>query len=159
VVNQEYTSQVADIYSWADVYIHRSRIGETFGNTIVEANASGLPVLCALEPAWDCAPRDILGQGNVLTTPKRLLQRPEVIWELLDAEVRPVYLDISPASFLKRILDIADGKRSLTRVPNIRTALGLFWSGNRELGATPVETLAGIGQEIVRSSHRRMLGQ
>jgi glycosyltransferase involved in cell wall biosynthesis len=43
-----YRDRIEDLYSLSDIYVHPAR-GEAFGRTVVEALASGLPVVCAAE--------------------------------------------------------------------------------------------------------------
>ncbi len=87
---QPYANDVTPLYATSDVYLHHSRIGETFGNTLFEANRSGLPVVCALDPGWDCAPLEYLsGMGTVFGAVKQLVKTPPDLHELMLSDVEP----------------------------------------------------------------------
>lgn len=51
-----YSPDAIDFYGLNDIYLHYSKIGETYGNTLAEAQASGVFVVFVAEPDWDCSP-------------------------------------------------------------------------------------------------------
>lgn len=70
-----YQGQVSGLYETHDIYIHCSRIGESYGQTLYEAAVQGCLVVCALDLAWDCGPLDFLDAQHVVGTPRGLIQR------------------------------------------------------------------------------------
>lgn len=71
-----YTRDLKPYYSEADLYLHSSAIGETFGNTIFEAFSYNLPIILALELEWDCAPIEYIGDYLCLGRKRDLIKDP-----------------------------------------------------------------------------------
>lgn len=155
---QDYTPGVAEAYGWAHAYLHHSRIGETYGNTLLEANLSGLPVICALNPAWDCAPLEFLGQGSLLATPQVLLSRPEATLELLGSDVVPRRRDVSPADFVRRLLAAVRDPGNRVAAPSLPGALRYVYATAGRLGAKRRGGALAVGHETIRSTNRRVRG-
>lgn len=70
-----YSEQVLNEYGNHDVYIHYSRIGETYGNTLAEAQAAGLFVVFAADSRWDCTPSEFLLRGSSIVATRGWLER------------------------------------------------------------------------------------
>jgi hypothetical protein len=110
VVRRPYSQDIASVYAEHDVYVHYSRIGETFGNTFAEAQAAGLFVIGAFTPRWDCAPVEYLAPGSsIVGTPRWLDRHPRAVWQVVDAHlaserVIPVHAaGVSAEDYLARL--------------------------------------------------------
>ena len=154
--------QLRQAYLESDVYVHFSRIGETFGNTIAEAQAAGCVCVVALDPAWDCAPLEFLAVGRSLAaSPATLLRRVD---ELVDGieragrfgpEVVPPLMSVD--AYLDRLLGLADGSTRRRTLPSRRAAGGYLASvGNRLAGrrgavrAPSLEGARAVKNRVVR---------
>jgi hypothetical protein len=84
VLEIPYSKSVAELYANSDCYIHHSAKGETFGNTIMEAFHSNLPIIYAADLYWDQAPTTIYGPESVIwSTPSKLLKNSTEVFERL----------------------------------------------------------------------------
>ena len=125
-------NDLGDVYRAADIYLHHSRIGETFGNTLVEAAQAGCLVVCGLDLDWDCAPLETLDLDVHLVRSRRALIRdPSVILARL-AEHRTAAVRPAPtvADFAAEIVRCADASRiPWVPAPSLRSALGRLRAG------------------------------
>ena len=86
VVVDPFVHTVSEHYAMHVVYVHFSRIGETFGNTVAEAQEAGLFVVLAADPRWDCAPATFLDREVSLVGTRGWLARNiEHSWERISA--------------------------------------------------------------------------
>jgi hypothetical protein len=156
-----YSRDVSSLYSSNDIYIHYSRIGETYGNTLAEASVRGLPIICVLDPAWDCAPIEFLDQReHVIASPRRLLRNPPDVRALLrqrgHAHRGADALDVE--EFTRRLLNIAESGDSMTAAPSLVQALRYLHQECNVLGSPVHERAAAPVREAVRSAYRRRRG-
>jgi hypothetical protein len=76
---EPYSTNPSALYADADVLVHHSRIGETFGNTLFEAAEAGLGIVCALAPRWDCGPLEYFEQSAArFATPRVHMSHPSL---------------------------------------------------------------------------------
>lgn len=156
---QGYSAEVDDLYAWSDLYLHHSRIGETYGNTILEAVLSAVPVVCALDPSWDCAPLEFLGEGNLTTSPAALLDAPETVLGLVGGTPVCSRDDVGADVFLGRILSAADGPERLAPAPGLTQALRHMSTTVHRLGGGASGVPAAVARQAARSLWRRVHGQ
>lgn len=79
-----YGQELAELYGSSDCYIHHSAIGETFGNTVMEAHHFDLPIIYAADLYWDQAPTGIYEPGSLIwSTPSRLIKNSTSVFERL----------------------------------------------------------------------------
>lgn len=151
-----YTSNPAPFYEDADVYIHHSRIGETFGNTIAEAWAAGNVVCCGLDPIWDSAPVELLPEPHVLGTPgwvRREARRGRLLPALL-AQSTP-WRGLTVSDFVDHLHAEASAAPSLPTPSPWETVRALSRQSRKVHGhriGSPVHFLA---REMVRQSRRK----
>jgi hypothetical protein len=156
-----YARDVSSLYSSAHVYIHYSRIGETYGNTLAEASVSGLPIVCAMDPAWDCAPLEFLDRRkHVISSPRRLLQNPPDVRALLcqsrgDDGGRGV---IEVEEFATQLVSAVESSGSMVRAPSFGEALRHLHRVCEVLDSPLPERTAAAIREAVRSVIRRNRG-
>ncbi|MEJ2578685.1 MAG: hypothetical protein P8Z68_06250, partial [Kineosporiaceae bacterium] len=154
----DYAADVSDLYSWSDLYLHHSRIGETYGNTLLEAALSGVPVACALDPSWDCAPLEFLGEGNVLATPAALLRKPETVLDLVGADPVCPRRDLGADIFVERVLSAAADPGRLTSAPSLAEALRYLADTAQRLDGRRRSALPSAGRQALRAATRRVRG-
>lgn len=156
---QGYSADVENLYAWSDLYLHHSRIGETYGNTILEAVLSAVPVVCALDPSWDCAPLEFLGEGNLTAGPTALLDAPETVLGLVGGAPVCSRDDVGADVFLGRILSAADGSGRLAPAPSPLQALRHMSTTVHRLGGEASSIPAAVARQAARSLWRRVHGQ
>jgi glycosyltransferase involved in cell wall biosynthesis len=155
----EYTSDVHQFYSESDVYIHHSRIGETFGNTIFEAASFGLPIVCAYDIAWDCAPIEYLSDSAFHKAPSSILKDP------VGAIVSSIILkNTNPSNY-----SFHEGRIAITELlkfnlsglshmtPKPWMALKYLFALNRSLDASRLSFLKAISREFLRALRKELL--
>jgi hypothetical protein len=156
-----YARDVSSLYSSADVYVHHSRIGETYGNTLAEASVVGLPIICALDPAWDCAPLEFLDRReHVVASPRRLLRNPPDVRALLrrSGPAHGGNHAIGVDEFARRLLAVAESNDPLMEAPSLRKALGHLHKVCEVLESPFRERIAAPVREAARSVLRRKRG-
>lgn len=152
-----YASNPAPFYEAADVYIHHSRIGETFGNTIAEAWAAGDVVCCGLDPIWDSAPVEFLPDPHVLGTPawiRRKARQGRLLPALL-AQSTP-WRGLTVRDFVDHLHAAAVGTAPKLDIPSLWKSLHALSRQAQQLHGhrfgSPVHFLA---REVVRQSRRK----
>lgn len=124
VATLPYDRDIGRYFRQNDVYLHHSRIGETYGNTFAEAQMAGLFVVGAFDPRWDTAPLFFLNDArSLLGTPAWLLRHPGKLLEVLQHH-RPVHqgsgvqrhdhMEITPVDYLKRLQNVEHGDHLAT---------------------------------------------
>lgn len=102
-----YTASVSSVLSTRSFYIHESRIGETYGNILLEALAAGLRIIAAGDPAKDAGHFEVLeGHASVLGTRASLIRNAGKSFQDLRRKevVSPDIASISER-FFDRLLD------------------------------------------------------
>lgn len=158
VTSVPYTrAPLAPFYAAADVYLHHSRIGETFGNTVSEAWAAGALVCCGLDPVWDCAPMDFLVPPHVLGSPEALTR------QAADGTLLPRLLTAAPPWAGLSVRDFLEGLHALAQddVPPLcgygtAASLSALRRQARTLGAHPViDPARAVAREVYRQQRNR----
>lgn len=119
---RENVPDISAEYAKSDVYLHFSAIGETFGNTVAEAMNSGMFVVCALEPSWDCAPLTFLNHDHsIVGTERWLEQHSSIVLDAIqywrtssDAGSIDLRAGRLGPSYVERLLNAADGDVGIT---------------------------------------------
>lgn len=162
VICEPYSDNVSDIYRRHDVYIHYSKIGETFGNTFAEAQVAGLSIVGAFDTNWDMAPVEFLDRSiSVLGSPRWLLRNPHQLWRLLDVALSRAQLSkgskpiITPVEYLDRLVHPDTYSENMPK----------FWEAVLETVRTS-RSLEGVhvglrsgSQEILRGARLRHRGR
>jgi hypothetical protein len=150
-----YSSDLSGVYRSADVYLHHSRIGETFGNTLAEAKAAGLPVIMAVELHWDCAGIELLTEGvDVVGTQNYLRRNASIVIDSVlgrsESFAAAPQRQLSPAEFIDLIT--TDRSRSEQSVPTVlRSILYLLRLTQEVKGSNLGNFIRALITEPVRS--------
>lgn len=142
-------------YAAADGYVHHSRIGETFGNTLAEAQAAGCFCVAGLDPAWDCGPLEFLAaQRSWVGTPGAGLTAAGALVDAIQRDAgsfgpTPIGLD----GYLDRLLALAEP--DVAALPSTSAALAHLRRTGRRLGGRTGEVRAPA-VEAVRAAKNRI---
>jgi glycosyltransferase involved in cell wall biosynthesis len=93
---------LSDVYSSMDVFLHASRIGESFGMVLAEALLCGVPVITLSTPDKDNSQIEVVGHetgGLVVANVAGML---EAMRRLEDPELRRCYADRGSSEIVKR---------------------------------------------------------
>lgn len=151
--------QVESLYSANDVYLHYSRIGETYGNTIAEAWNAGLTVVNACDIAWDTAPLEYLPDDQVIVGTLAWLNRHvdkvgRRIWEAChegNGEAERATVGLSTSEYLSRLLHPLDMQAPMPGATSAAMSLA-----KRARRAKGVETgLRALAAEVYRGAKNR----
>lgn len=158
-------AELVEAYAGADAYVHASRIGETHGNTIVEAQAAGCFCIVGLDPAWDCAPLGLLDPAaSWVGAPARVLaDAGRVADALIEHRVRAgVMVAGTLQDHLGRLLGLVDGSTRLDDLPSTRGAgaylrgVGTRLDGRRgAMRAPAIEAARAIKGRVVTGRRAR----
>jgi len=147
-------------FSQADAYVHHSRIGETFGNTLAEAQAAGCFCVAGLEPWWDTAPLEVLRpQTSWIGGPGRAVASAGRMVDLIRQHRRapgPGVTD-TPAAHLTRMLGLLDGSTSLEPLPSARRAGSHLSRTGRRLDGW-AGSVRAPAREAARAVRWRLMG-
>lgn len=152
-----YAKDTSSLYTSADVYLHHSRIGETFGNTLAEAKKAGLPVIMAADLYWDCAGIELL------TKDRDVIGEPQYLSRNAASAVASVMTDrglleappgeqLSPAEFIQFLTAEKIGGNRVRSLPSLRASVGYLWGLiNVIKGANLLSFMRALLTEPVRS--------
>lgn len=138
VEDLDYGSDLLGIYPRADIYLHYSAIGETFGNTIAEAIAADLPVILAQDLAWDSASVELLRPHiDFAATKRSLLKNPKAAVQAALAGPtgfagygnHKTVASMSVAQFVDSLLRVGHSAAAAERTPH-------FFASVRRIGMT-----------------------
>ena len=159
IIFHKYNSDISHFYSQSDLYIHHSRIGETFGNTIFEASSFGLPIICAYDPAWDCASVEYLSDSAFQKTPSSLLKNPSsaIVSSIILKNTNPSNHSFREGrNAITEILKL--NLSGLTRVtPKLWIGLRYLFALRDNLDASRFSILKAIFREFMRASRKKLL--
>lgn len=145
-------------YARAHVYLHHSRIGETFGNTLAEAALRGLRIVLGCDPQWDCAPLEFVPPGSAVGRPGHLCRSaPDLVRRLVTAAppVPPPIPD-GPAQLALLLALAGEPAGALLPEPRLRDSLRyVLGLGAQIHGSTLGDCVAAAAIEVLRG-HRRM---
>lgn len=123
IENLEYQQDLSKLYLDADFYIHHSSIGESFGNTIVEAFVHDLPILYAADLHWDQAPVEVIPNSKIVwSTPELLRGNAKDVFKRLEGmrasnENRPKLDTLDLESYLNLLIS-GDLDSQLRKLPS-----------------------------------------
>ncbi|MGW3742124.1 hypothetical protein ACWD62_16220 [Streptomyces sp. NPDC005146] len=146
-----------DFYARAHVYLHHSRIGETFGNTLLEAALSGMKIVFGMEPHWDCAPIEFVPVGSVVGAPRHLCRTaPHLVQRLLESPPPPPRELSDATAFVSRLLALTEEPtRGALPEPRVSDSLGyLMRLGDRVPGVTRSACAKAAVVEVLRGYRR-----
>lgn len=141
------------LYSRAHAYLHHSRIGETFGNTVAEAVMNRTRIVFAAEPRWDCAPVEFAPPGSITGTPRHLCRTaPEVVRRLLAAPASPAKGIPDSQELVTRLVSVADDPAQATVVePTVGRSVRYMMTLPRRIeGASLSGCAKAVGVEVAR---------
>lgn len=159
VIMIPYLEDLPSEYRNHDVYLHYSRIGETFGNTLAEAYEANLLVIGGFDSRWDLAPLTFLpSERSILATRPWIKRNINEIWnridekqaKCLDPEGIRIKVASTPEDYLRRLLSHADAKRIEHRLPLKPVSLRARSLNGVRLG------IAAPAWEILRGLHLRL---
>lgn len=159
IVDEPYRSDISDAYGAAHVYLHHSRIGETFGNTVAEARAAGTPVVLGASLRWDCASVELLTDAaSVYGSPADLIRHPQAsLTRALALPSTPADLTL-PSEFLAALISVTQGGGSTLRARGLgdmhghlrRLKRGSQWMADQFPGAAmAIEALRAMKTRTV----------
>ena len=149
-------------YGQADAYVHHCLIGETYGNTLAEAQAAGCLPVAALAAEWDCAPMEFLDPDRSwVGSPRRGLAEAGAIADAIVARAADMGATptpvLDPAEYAARLMGVLDGSMAQRTLPTPREGLDYLRATGRRLGGTsggvraPVLEAARAGRARVRA--------
>jgi hypothetical protein len=150
-------SQLYDYYARAHVYLHHSRIGETYGNTLAEAAMSGAQIVFGSEPHWDCAPVEFIPPGSVVGTPRHLCRSaPDLVRQLLQMPSPPVRTMCDGGTLITTLLTLAEEPtHTALPEPRLRDSLRyVLHLGEQISGATRRDCVKSAALEVLRGYRR-----
>jgi hypothetical protein len=159
LVFKSYGTPVDQAYRAADVYVHHSRIGETYGNTLVEAATSGCLVVCALDLDWDCAPLETLGSDvHIIRSRRDLLRSPPDLFRQLPRVSRASSPPTETAlAFAQRLASCANPSAiEWVPAPTLREAVNVLRREQHALGASSFNLTGALAREAARSLARKV---
>ncbi len=130
-----YSDDPSGLYATSDAYIHFSRIGESFGNTVAEAIRAGLPTVSAFDLSWDSTPIEMMDESTDLVgTPSWLIRNSDdFVAKLVVASTKSRHtgeaLRFTTDQFLDSLIDVAEGRanRQFVRLPSIFSSMTYLW--------------------------------
>lgn len=159
-----YAKDTSSLYTSADVYLHHSRIGETFGNTLAEAKKAGLPVVMAVDLYWDCAGIELLTKGrDVIGEPQYLSRNAasavDSVMTDRDSLMMPSEEQLSPAEFIQCLTAENIGGNRVRSLPSLWRSVTYLWGLIDVVkGANFISFLRALLMEPIRSvRHARRL--
>jgi hypothetical protein len=166
-----YLHDTSGAYGDADIYLHHSRIGETFGNTLAEAKNSGLPVIMAVDLHWDCAGTELLSKSHdIVGKPEFLVRTAAASVERVmqrrgsSASFKPQRQpqperQCSPLEFIEALTPSTIPMSSLRDLPSFTKSVSYVWYLYRSIeGAKFLDFIKALLLEPIRSvRHSRRL--
>ncbi|WP_292602290.1 glycosyltransferase family 4 protein [Nocardioides sp. REDSEA-S30_B4] len=156
-----YQDDLSEIYRGADLYVHYSRIGETFGNTVFEAQETGLPVIFAASLGWDCAPVEYLPQSSFLFASRGwLLKNADTSLSRFEFSSKSVGSSRRPVrEYGEAIMQIANtAPEEMTELRSISSGVGYVWMlGTRGHGFSAAARVGAVLRMVLRSLRNRVI--
>jgi len=127
IENFDYLDDIELLYACNDVLVHHSRIGETFGNVLLEAQDMGLYVVFAADPQWDCGPLAFLEpESSTVATRDWLVRNHREVESRVrrflesDKEKRPPHSQTTQSTYIEALIQVLDehGAQQFVRPSN-----------------------------------------
>jgi hypothetical protein len=151
-------SRLNELYARAHVYLHHSRIGETYGNTLAEATMHGMRIVLGSEPGWDCAPIEFIPADSVVGTPRHLCRAaPQLVRRFLGTPQKQAQGFRDGQTFVTRLLALAEEPaRDGLPEPRLRDSLRYLMNlGEQISGVTRTDCAKAVAKEVL-SGYRRI---
>ena len=144
-----YGANIVELYKNADLYLHYSKIGETFGHTFFEARKSGLASLGVFDLKWDCAPIEYLSQEMLFVSRAKALENPiDVIETTLSMKLNQMsdleFVEVNQSVFNR------NREKLIKRKPSLLASLKHLKSCSEILGIGRLSYFYAIFFEITK---------
>jgi hypothetical protein len=162
IIDLPYVKNPAAFYKDADVYLHYSKIGETYGNTVAEAVRVGTNVALAVDLSWDCASIEFLSRPvDVVGHATKMLNDPKKFFDRLD-QTRgnnpnlPPSVSLSPEEFISVLVQSVtqNSGHTVIPVPSYFDGALYIFGLHRDLGGSKATALWGTFRVLIKEAVR-----